>query len=258
MISCRYFVATLYELNVKGGVMSTDHTNLLLASLSSESRSLVMAQATQVDLPLRTSLYEAEQVPRYAYFPTSGIASVVAVTGNGSTAEVGLIGNEGLVGCLHLLGALPVTTRCFIQLEGAGLRVPMAELKKAFRSSEEIRGRILEFVQEQALSVSQLAACQRLHEAEARLARWLLMAQDRIQDDVLAFTQEFLAMMLGAQRTTVTTVAGALQRAGLIEYSRGRVKILDRKNLEEAACDCYQVTKRLYGKLYREKVPLAK
>ena len=209
-----------------------------------------MAQATQVDLPLRTSLYEAEQVPRYAYFPTSGIASVVAVTGNGSTAEVGLIGNEGLVGCLHLLGALPVTTRCFIQLEGAGLRVPMAELKKAFRSSEEIRGRILEFVQEQALSVSQLAACQRLHEAEARLARWLLMAQDRIQDDVLAFTQEFLAMMLGAQRTTVTTVAGALQRAGLIEYSRGRVKILDRKNLEEAACDCYQVTKRLYGKLY--------
>ena len=204
------------------------------------------------------SLYEAEQIPPYAYFPTSGIASVVTAMRNGSTAEVGLIGNEGLVGSLHLLGSLPVSTRCFIQLEGTGLRISMVVLKDAFQSSDEIRSRILEFVQEQALSVSQLAACQRLHEAEARLSRWLLMAQDRTQDDMLEFTQEFLAMMLGAQRTTVTTVAGALQRSGLIEYSRGQVKIIDRESLEEAACDCYQVTKRLYGKLYREKVPLAK
>lgn len=234
--------------------MSTDHTNLLLASLSSESRDLLMSKAVAVPLPLRMSLYEAEQTPPYAYFPTLGIASVVTVMGNGSTAEVGLIGNEGVVGAVHLLGSLPVSTRCFIQLEGTGLRVPMAELKKAFRSSEEIRARILEFVQEQALSVSQLAACQRLHEAEARLARWLLMAQDRTRNHMLDFTQEFLAMMLGAQRTTVTMVAGAMQRSGLIEYSRGRVKILDRGNLEEAACDCYQVTKRLYAKLYKEKL----
>jgi len=159
--------------------MSTKNPNLLLSSLSSESRSLLMSQATSVPLPLRMALYEAEQVPRYAYFPTSGIASVVTVMGNGSTAEVGLIGREGLVGSLHLLGSLPVPTRCFMQLEGSGLRIPMAELKKAFRSSDEIRNRILEFVQEQALGVSQLAACQRLHEAEARLSRWLLMAAIR-------------------------------------------------------------------------------
>jgi|SRR5580698_1653517 CRP-like cAMP-binding protein len=238
--------------------MSTKNPNLLLSSLSSESRSLLMSQATSVPLPLRMALYEAEQVPRYAYFPTSGIASVVTVMGNGSTAEVGLIGREGLVGSLHLLGSLPVPTRCFMQLEGSGLRIPMAELKKAFRSSDEIRNRILEFVQEQALGVSQLAACQRLHEAEARLSRWLLMAQDRIQGDILEFTQEFLAMMLSAQRTTVTMVAGALQRSGLIEYKRGRVKILDREKLEEAACDCYQVTKRLYARLYKEKLPQSK
>lgn len=235
--------------------MSTGHSNLLLSSLSSRERDRLLSQATPLPLPLRMSLYEAEQLPLYAYFPTSGIASVVTAMKNGSTAEVGLIGNEGVVGSLHLLGSLPVSTRCFIQLEGTGLRIPMAELRNAFHSSEEIRSRILEFVQEQALSVSQLAACQRLHEAEARLSRWLLMAQDRTRNDTLEFTQEFLAMMLGAQRTTVTTVAGALQRSGLIEYSRGHVKIIDRESLEEAACDCYQVTKRLYQRLYQEKLP---
>lgn len=235
--------------------MSTGNSNLLLSSLSSSSRDRLLSQSTLLPLPLRMSLYEAELIPGYAYFPTSGIASVVTSMKNGSTAEVGLIGNEGLVGSLHLLGSLPVSTRCFIQLEGTGFRLPMVDLKTAFHSSAEIRGRILEFVQEQALSVSQLAACQRLHEAEARLSRWLLMAQDRTQSDTLQFTQEFLAMMLGAQRTTVTTVAGALQRSGLIEYSRGHVKIINRECLEDAACDCYQVTKRLYARLYKEKLP---
>ncbi len=235
--------------------MSTGNSNLLLSSLSSRERDRLLSQATPLPLPLRMSLYEAEQIPPYAYFPTSGIASVVTAMKNGSTAEVGLIGNEGVVGSLHLLGSLPVSTRCFIQLEGTGLRISMVVLKDAFQSSDEIRSRILEFVQEQALSVSQLAACQRLHEAEARLSRWLLMAQDRTQDNTLEFTQEFLAMMLGAQRTTVTTVAGALQRSGLIEYSRGHVRIINRESLEEAACDCYQVTKRLYQRLYQEKLP---
>ena len=108
-------------------------------------------------------------------------------------------------------------------------------MRQAYRSSEEIRDRILEFVQEQTISTNQIAGCNRLHEAEERLARWLLMAQDRTQSDVLNFTQEFLAMMLGARRTTVTLIAGALQKAGLIEYQRGHVKIIDRVNLEAAA-----------------------
>ncbi len=141
-----------------------------------------------------------------------------------------------------------------MQLDGTALRIPLQELRKVFRSSEEVRSRILEFVQEQALSVSQVAGCNRLHEAEARLARWLLMARDRTQSDLLHFTQEFLAMMLGAQRTTVTMVAGGLQRSGLIEYHRGQVKILDRQNLEDAACDCYQITKNLYQNLYKKQI----
>jgi CRP-like cAMP-binding protein len=233
--------------------MASENTNLFLSSLSPESREQITSRATQLALPLRTSLYEAEQTPFHAYFLTSGIASVVTSMADGGTAEVGLIGSEGIVGSFHLLGPAPVSTSCFMQLEGSGLRVSLADLKEAFRSSEEIRERVLEFVQEQALSVSQLAGCQRLHEAEQRLARWLLMAQDRIHSPVLTFTQEFLAMMLGAQRTTVSSVAGALQRNGLIEYRRGSVKILDRDNLEAAACDCYRITKNLYANLYKQQ-----
>ena len=234
--------------------MGSENSNLFLSSLSPESRKQLSSHATGVPLPLRTPLYEAEQTPAYAYFLTSGIASVVTTMVDGGTAEVSLIGSEGIVGCVHLLGPAPVSTRCFIQLEGTGLRIPLVELRKAFRSCEEIRRRVLEFVQEQTVSVSQLAGCQRLHEAEERLARWLLTAQDRTQSEQLNFTQEFLAMMLGAQRTTVTMVAGAMQRSGLIEYHRGTVKILDRENLEAAACDCYRITKQLYLNLYKQKV----
>jgi DNA-binding MarR family transcriptional regulator len=111
--------------------------------------------------------------------------------------------------------------------------------------------RILEMTQEQALSMSQIAACNRLHEAEERLARWLLMAQDRTQSEVLPFTQEFLAEMLGSQRTTVTVIAGALQRSGLIEYTRGHVRILNREELESAACDCYKIIRNLQNNLYK-------
>jgi CRP-like cAMP-binding protein len=226
-------------------------SNLFLSSLSDENHELLLSQSTEVTLPLRSSLYQAKVTPAYAYFLTSGMASVVASTGAGGTVEVGIIGYEGLVGALHLLGSAPVSTESFMQLAGSGLRIPFAKLRTAFRSSEGIRDRILEFVQEQALTVSQLAGCNRLHEADPRLARWLLMASDRTQSDTLNFTQEFLAMMLGAQRTTVTSVAGGLQERGLIHYRRGHVKILNREALETAACDCYQITKQLYTNLYK-------
>jgi CRP-like cAMP-binding protein len=235
--------------------MSTPKTNLFLDSLSPENRNLLLKLCVEVDLPLRKVLYEAEEIPRYAFFPTSGIASVVAVMEDGGSAEVGLIGREGLVGSFHLLGPAKVSTRCFIQLQATALRIPFADIARLFKSNDEIRDRTLEFVQEQAVSLSQLAGCNRLHEAEERLSRWLLMAQDRTGTDVLDFTQEFLAMMLGARRTTVTVIAGILQRSGLIEYQRGKVKILDRVRLEAAACDCYQITKGLYAGLYSRALP---
>ena len=230
--------------------MSPPLSNRLLSALSPKALDLLTARCSPVDLPLRMQLYEPEQLPRYAYFITSGIASVVAPMLDGGTAEVEVIGREGLVGSFHLLGSAPVSTHCFIQIAGTGLRIGLPELREAFHASGEIRGRILELVQQQALTVSQVAGCNRFHEAEARLSRWLLMAQDRMQSETLSLTQEFLAEMLGTQRTTVTHVAGVLQRAGLIEYRQGLVKIKDRESLEAAACDCYRIAKQLYRNLY--------
>jgi CRP-like cAMP-binding protein len=229
--------------------------NRLLSSLSQEKRDLLLPHCTAIDLPLKTSLYRAEHTPPYAYFMTSGMASIVTAMEDGDTAEVGVVGNEGLIGSLFLLGPAKVSTSAFMQLEGTALRISLADLRHAFRTSEEIRDRLLEFVQEQAVSVNQIAGCNRLHESEERLARWLLMAQDRTQSNVMNFTQEFLAMMLGARRTTVTLIAGSLQRAGLIEYSRGRVKILDRENLESAACDCYKIVRDVCANLYSRNRP---
>ncbi|MHB1937817.1 MAG: Crp/Fnr family transcriptional regulator [Acidobacteriaceae bacterium] len=233
--------------------MSKVPENLLLASLSAESRVLLLSHAMPVTLPLRAVLYTAGAVPTDAYFMTSGMASIVGSTSDGETAEVGIVGREGLVGAMYLLGPALAPTNCFIQLPASALKIPYPKMLQIFRTSEGIRTRILEFVQEQTLSLSQLATCNRLHGAEERLARWLLMVQDRIQSDNIRLTQEFLAQMLGSQRTTVTMVAGALQRRELIEYKRGSVHILNRPKLEAAACDCYGVTQKLYSNLYRNR-----
>jgi CRP-like cAMP-binding protein len=224
--------------------------NRLLASLSASAHDLLVNSLVSVDLPLKKSLYKPEKTPAYVYFLTSGMASIVSSTGDGGSAEVGVIGFEGMVGGLHMLGPARVPTDSFMQLEGAGLRAPFENVKRAFRDSEEFRDRVLEFYQEQSVVVAQLAACNRLHNAEERLARWLLMAADCTESNPLFFTQEFLAMMLGSRRTTVTLVAGALQKADLITYARGAVTIVNREQLESAACDCYGIIKKLRESLY--------
>ena len=230
--------------------MHAPTTNRLLSALTPESRERLTSMCSAVNLPLKMPLYDMGETPVYAYFMTSGMASVVTSMDDGASAEVGVIGLEGVVGAYHLLGPSKVPTDCFVQLEGTAQRITLRDFKSAFKSSEDIRDRVLEFIQSSSLTVSQIAGCNRLHEAEERLARWLLMAQDRSQSDEMYFTQEFLAMMVGARRTTVTLIAGALQRADLIEYSRGRVKILDRERLITAACDCYRVSKDLFTNLY--------
>jgi CRP-like cAMP-binding protein len=225
-----------------------------LASLSPGILESLLARCTAVPLPVKTVLYDAEVTPKYAYLITSGIASVVTTLLEGGSAEIGLVGREGLVGAFHLLGPAKVPSRCFMQLPGTGLQLTLKDLRSEFEASEELDSRILESVQEQSLSLGQLAGCQRLHGAEERLARWLLMAQARIDEDVLGFSQEFMGMMLGANRTTVAIIAGTLQQRELIEYKRAQVKILDRGRLEAAACECYAVTKRLYQGLYQNQL----
>ncbi len=238
--------------------MPAPQENRFLSSLSPQSRAWLTERSTAVPLPVRTILYRSQQPLTHAYFPTSGIASVVTAMPDGGIAEVGLIGREGVVGAVHLLGPARVSTDCFMQLEGAALRIRLADLQQAFEERGDVRARLLEFVQEHTLAVSQTAGCNRLHEAEERLARWLLTAADRTGEDVLPLTQEFLAEMLGARRTTVTVVAGTLQRSGLIEYQRGRVRILSREDLETAACDCYPITRQLHAELYSRALPDAR
>jgi CRP-like cAMP-binding protein len=234
--------------------MLSQDQNVFLSGLSQKSQYVLASHSVAVALPLQTVLYEANIAPPFAYFLTSGLASVVVSMIGGEAAEVGMIGREGVVGAIHLLGNSLVPTNCFIQLEATALRIHMPAFQAAFRSSDEIRQRVLECAQQQSNIVSQVAGCNRLHEAEARLARWLLTAQDRTESNLLNFTQEYLAEMIGAQRTTVTVIAGDLQKKGLIRYSRGRVTILDREGLIASVCRCYQITRLQYNELNQLEV----
>ena len=231
--------------------MSSPKSNLLLDSLSPACRDAILSQAEEVDLPQRYSLQPQEEVPRYGFLLTSGVASVVVSHVDGAASETSLIGREGLTGALSLLGPSVPSAEVFMQVGGAGYQISMPALKELFLESEEVRHRILACVQQQAMTTTQIAACNVTHEAESRLARWLLMVQDRTGDDRFQLTQEFLGQMLGARRTTVAFAAGTMQRSGLIEYSRGKIKILSREQLLSAACDCYGVTRRLLLNLYR-------
>ena len=229
----------------------TVHTNLLLSNLPSKTRASLLEHATTLELPIGMVLYEAERVPRYAYFPLSGLASVLTVMPTGESAEVGFIGSEGVVGSLHLLGPASLSTRCIMHLSGSVLRVPFTELQRAFDNSPEARGRILEFVQEQSAILAQIAACNSVHDAEQRLIRCLLMAQDQTRYETLNFTQEYLSQMISTRRTTVAVIAGDLQRRGFIRYRRGKIRIVDRRGLEAAACVCNPVINGLFSGLYK-------
>ena len=230
---------------------SSPADNLLLNSLSGGCLESLLVHAQSVDLPLGAVLHEPGLVPRYAFFLTSGLALVMTSMAEGHTVEVGIIGCQGVVGGLDLLGPGLASTQCFMQIPGSALRIPLSELRVIFLASAEIRGRVLEFVQVQAMTLSQIAGCHRLHGAEQRLARWLLMVHDRVETDSLGLTQEFLAQMLGSQRTTMTKAAATLQRRGLILYSRGHIRILDKPGLELATCDCYAITRQLLQRLYQ-------
>jgi CRP-like cAMP-binding protein len=219
-------------------------SNTILNSLPAQLHSY-RAKLTAVPLPVGSSIYEPHETPKYAHFITSGIASVTTSMKDGGSVETGMWGREGVAECMHLGGSDRVPTRCFMQIAGTAMRMPFADFERDFEIVKPLREMIQRGIQTQALILSQLVACNRLHEVEERLARWLLMLQDRVQEDQFHITQEFLAEMLGSRRTTVTMAAGALQRIGLIEYQRGRVHILDRERLEACACECYPVIHRL-------------
>ncbi len=226
-------------------------SNVLLDRLAPADRNRLLQRMTPVSLPVYTVLQEQGTPPQNIYCLTSGMASVVTELATGEGVEVGLIGREGLSSSLSLLGpAMHGTTRTFMQVAGIGLRMDFREFEGEFLANPAISGLVLRYVQYHSFVLSQLAACNRVHEVEERLARWLLMVADRVGSDTIPLTQEFLATMLGTRRSTVTIVAGTLQRSGSIEYHRGQVTITDRERLEASACECYAVTLQLLRTLY--------
>ena len=226
-------------------------SNVLIDALPEDSRRKLLSQLSRMNIPTRTSLYEAGEAPRFAHFLTSGIASVVTTMSDGSTSEVGTLGREGVPQALHLLGSAPVPTRCFMQIGGTCLRMEFRVLERIFNEDETLRRLFLGYAQYQALMLGQVAGCNRLHDVTGRLARWLLMIQDRTGNSLLKLTQEFVGQMIGSQRTTVSEVAGGLQERGLIEYARGSIRIIDRIGLEDASCECYSITRGLLAEVYK-------
>ena len=236
--------------NWKDVPMVGQPSNLLLAALTPKYRASLIARMRTVTLGPREILFEADETPKYAHFLTAGVASMVISMANGASTEVGIWGREGLVESFHLLGGAKIPNRCIVQMESTALRMPFKDLQKEFHECHELRDCVLQCVQSQSAILGQLAGCNRLHEAEARLARWLLMVRDRTEMDTFLLTQEFLAIMLGSRRTTVTAAAGALQRKGLIRYSRGRIHLSDPVSLENVACECYGTVRELYASFY--------
>ena len=230
--------------------MHHPHPNRLLAAIPSKSRKHLLSNSEEVQLAPMTVLHEARSHLSHAFFLTSGLASILAVTTLGLSAEIGMVGREGFIESLHLIGPADTPTHCRMQLEGAAIRIPMEHLQTTFAEDKLTHRRVLEFVQAQAHAMSQVSGCHRIHGASERLTRWLLHAQNLTGFSTLNITQETLSELLGTKRVTIAAAAGELQRRGLIEYRRGHIKLLDLVGLEAIACDCYVTLKDLHRGLY--------
>ncbi len=223
--------------------------NVVLLNIPAREFSLIRPHLEAVDLAPQLILDEPGENIEYAYFLNEGLASLVVLTSDGRSVEVAIVGKEGVVGTPLAVGLDRGPYRAIMQIAGSGLRVKSKLLEQTLPHCPELRLILNRFVLIQGLQIAQIAACNRLHEIEQRLARWLLMCQDRVDSDLLPVTHEFLAQMLGTGRPSVSLAAGILQRAGMIENLRGIVKILNRKKLEKSACECYRAIQHFNGGL---------
>lgn len=223
--------------------------NRLLDLLPLEDYERLRPHLQRTALAYRQSLYQARKPIRFVYFIEAGVGSLVNTLANGDAAEVGTIGNEGLVGLPLVLGDDRAPTDVYVQVPGVGLRMKATSFRDELARSASMRAVMLRYVHAVFNQVAQSAACNQFHSLQQRCCRWLLMTHDRMQSDEFLLTQEFLAMMLGVRRTGVSAAASALQRAGLIRYRRGTVTILDRKGLKRLTCECYGVSKAEFDRL---------
>jgi CRP-like cAMP-binding protein len=223
--------------------------NVILLSLPDEEYNLLRPHLEPARLPQYDILHEPGEKIDFGYFLNEGMTSLVALSADGRSVEVGIVGREGMVGMPLSVGLLRGTFRAIMQMSGSGLRIRADVFQDVLGCASTLQSELSRFALVHGMQVAQLAACNRLHEIPQRLARWLLMCQDRVDSHVLPLTHEFLAQMLGTGRPSVSLAAGVLEDAGLIENMRGTVKVLNRKSLEQAACECYGVIQHFNGGL---------
>jgi CRP-like cAMP-binding protein len=218
--------------------------NRLLAALPEADYARLLPDLELVPLPLGWAVYEAGGELGYVYFPTTSIISLLYVMEDGSSAEIAVTGNDGLVGIALFMGGESTPSRAVVQSAGYGYRLKAAVLQREFKRGGQLQYLALRYTQALITQMAQTAVCNRHHSVEQQLCRWLLLSLDRLPSNELTMTQELIANMLGVRREGVTQAAGQLQEAGLINYSRGHITVLDRPKLEKRVCECYAVVKR--------------
>lgn len=218
--------------------------NKLLLAIPDEEFRKIRSRLQFVELPHHFILHQPHQTVRFAHFPNAGLISLVVELKDGRTVEAGLLGNEGASGMPAVLGLSRSPLREIVQIAGDAFRVRVNALRELLPSTPVLQATLNRYAAGLAMQVAQTAACNRLHKIEERLSRWLLIAQDRVDSAIVPITHDFLATMLGTDRPSVTVAAGILQREGIIEYTRGSVRILNRKKLESFACECYALIKQ--------------
>ena len=228
--------------------------NSLLAALPDLESQRWLPLLESIDMPLGQVLYESGGTLTHVYFPTTSIVSLLYVMENGASAEIAVVGNEGIVGVSLFMGGESTPSRAVVQSAGHGFRLKAKMMKEEFNRAGPVLHLLLRYTQALITQMAQTAVCNRHHTLDQQLCRWLLLSLDRLQGNELVMTQELIANMLGVRREGVTEGALKLQHAGLIRYARGHITVLDREGLEKRSCECYSVVKKEYDRLLPEKV----
>jgi CRP-like cAMP-binding protein len=218
--------------------------NRLLTALPRQEYARLSPHLELVRLVPGKILYDAADTVRHAYFPKAGMICLLSMTESGRTIEVAMIGNEGMAGIPIILRSAAAPYQVMVQLAGNAMRIRADALREEFNRGGHLQDLLLRYTHSVLVQIAQSAACNGFHTVEERLCRWLLVCRDRVQSDTIYLTQEFLSHMLGVPRTTVTMVASAVQKKGVIEYSRGKITIVDRRALEAASCECYRLVRK--------------
>ena len=226
-------------------------SNRLLAALPADERRALTPFLEPVPLPLGATLYEPGGRQRHVYFPTDSIVSMLYVLETGASAEIAVTGNEGVVGISLFMGGETMPSRAVVQSSGSGYRMKESIIKKEFERGGTLQHALLRYTQALITQMAQTAVCNRHHSVDQQLCRWLLLSLDRLRSNQLQMTQELIANMLGVRRVGVTEAAGKLHAAGLINYHRGHIVVLDRGRLEKRVCECYAVVRNEYDRLLR-------